>query len=217
MSPVARLVRGMGWLAIASGLLIVLYLAYALLFTTVRTDRAQSDLAEQWSLEVGEAGPGAAAPVAAGAVDAPPVAPAGEAVAVLEFSRPGEAEAPVHDEPLYVVEGVGVADLRKGPGHYPESAAPGSVGNFSVAGHRSTYGAPFYNLEQLRPGDEVRVTDRAGARFTYRVVESRIVTPGDSSVLRADALGPERSLLTLTTCHPRFSNAQRLIVHAELV
>lgn len=216
MSVATRLVRGMGWLAIGGGLLILLYLAYALLFTTVRTDRAQSDLAQRWNLEVGGFGSDTADPVAVGPA-APPVVAAGEAVAVLEFSRPGAAEVPVHDEPLYVVEGVGVADLRKGPGRYPESAAPGAVGNFSVAGHRSTYGAPFYDLEQLRQGDEVMVTDRAGVRFTYRVVESRIVTPGDSSVLRADPLGPDRSLLTLTTCHPRFSNAQRLIVHAELV
>lgn len=216
MSLAVRVVRGLGWLAIAAGLLIVLYLAYALFFTTVRTDQAQSELRERWELEVGDVAAGGAAPVAVGAAAAPPAIPAGEAMAVLEFSRPG-GPTPVHDEPLFVVEGVGVSDLRKGPGHYPESAEPGQVGNFSVAGHRSTYGAPFYDLDQLRAGDEVHVTDRDGARFTYRVLESRIVGPGDESVLRADALGPDRSLLTLTTCHPRFSNRQRLIVHAELV
>jgi sortase A len=217
VSPAARVVRGFGWLSIAAGLLIVLYLAYALLFTTVRTDQAQSELRERWDLEVGQVAAPVAAPAAVGAAAAPPSAiPDGEAMAMLEFARPGEPP-PVHDEPLLVVQGVGVPDLRKGPGHYPESAEPGQVGNFSVAGHRSTYGAPFYNLDQLRAGDEVHVTDRAGTRFTYRVLESRIVGPGDESVLRADALGPDRSLLTLTTCHPRFSNRQRLIVHAELV
>jgi len=216
VTPVARVVRGLGWLSIAAGLLILLYFAYSLFFTTVQTGQAQSTLEESWNLEVGEVGAPVAAPVAAGGPAASPATPTGEAMAVVEFARPGEPP-PVADEPLYVVEGVGVPDLRKGPGHYPESAAPGQVGNFSIAGHRTTYGAPFYDLDQLRAGDEVHVTDRAGTRFTYRVLESRVVGAGDSGVLRADVLGPNRSLLTLTTCEPRFSNRQRLIVHAELV
>lgn len=212
-----RLMRGFGWLLLLAGVVVLLYIVYSLLFTNLQTQAEQSSLLEQWELEVGDVGTG---PVAADPA-APPASPAavdpGDALAVLQFSRPGSAEPIVSAEPLFVVSGVGVGDLQRGPGHYPTSSAPGAAGNFAVAGHRTTYGAPFYHLDQLAPGDEVLVTDRAGQRFTYRVTEQRVVPPSDGSVLGADPLGAGRPLLTLTTCNPRFSNAQRLIVFAELV
>lgn len=226
--------RGVGWVSVAAGAVVGLYLVYSLLFTNLQTQRTQdviaqrwerevSDVEEPWELEVGappEAG--AAVPTAGRSASSaappppPPVVP-GEAVAVLEFARGGTGEPVVRQEPLFVIEGVGVDDLRSGPGHYPASELPGQPGNFAVAGHRSTYDAPFYNVDQLASGDEVRVTDRAGNRFTYRVVEQRIVGPREDSVLEEDPLGTGRPTLTLTTCHPRFSNAQRLVVFAELV
>lgn len=123
---------------------------------------------------------------------------------------------PVQDDPLLVVEGVGVDELKRGPGHYPGTALPGQPGNFAVAGHRTTYAAPFYDLDQLRPGDRIRVTDRGGTRWTYSVVGQRIVAPTDVEVIGPDPLATGRATLTLTTCNPRFSAAQRLIVFAEL-
>lgn len=215
-----KALRGVGWLFLLAGAVVGLYLVYSLLFTNLRTGSEQADLLEQWQLEVGAvAGAPEAAPAAAPAPE--PTGPAavdpGEALAVLQFARPGSSQPLVSAEPLFVVPGVGVGDLRRGPGHYPATAQPGADGNFAVAGHRTTYGAPFYHLDQLAPGDQVFVTDRAGVRHTYRVVGQRIVSPAESSVLDADPLGTGRPLLTLTTCHPRFSNAQRLVVFAELV
>jgi sortase A len=213
-----RALRGVGWLFLAAGAVVLLYLVYSLLFTNLQTESEQSDLLEQWQLEVGQlegtAEPAVAAPPAP--ATPAPVDP-GDAVAVLQFARPGTAEAVVSPEPLFVVSGVAVPDLRRGPGHYPATSLPGVQGNFAVAGHRTTYGAPFYHLDQLNPGDEVFVTDRTGTRYTYRVVSERIVSPHDGSVLGADPLGSGRPMLTLTTCHPRFSNAQRLVVFAELI
>lgn len=141
----------------------------------------------------------------------------GRAVAVLEFSRPGSSRRPVAAEALYVVGGVGLDDLRQGPGHYPRSAEPGEAGNFAVAGHRTTYGGPFFHLDDLRPGDEVHVTDRDGRRHTYRVRDQRVVSPADTWVVDPEPLGRDRPTLTLTTCHPRFSARERLVVWAELV
>lgn len=221
-SPLLQVFRAIGWLCVLAGMIILLYLVYSLLFTNLRTEAAQSDLLDQWELEVGQVGgpvlpaesvppPGGAPPPAAVAVDP------GDALAVLRFVRPGSSDPIVADEPQFVVAGVAVADLQRGPGHYEQTSLPGAVGNFAVAGHRTTYGAPFFNLDELVAGDEVRVTDRSGAEHTYRVTQQRIVGPSESWVLGPDPLGTGRPTLTLTTCHPRFSNAQRLIVFAELV
>jgi sortase A len=221
----ARLLKVTGWVLVSAGLLVFLYLAYTLLYTNLRTERAQARMLEEWALDVGEVdAPGT--PASPAAVDPPQasaepqVAPApvdvGDALAVLEFVRPAGGGPLVHAEPLFVVEGVGVHVLRRGPGHYPKTAMPGEPGNFAVAGHRTTNGAPFLHLDQLRSGDEVHVTDRVGTRHLYRVVEQRVVAPTDLSVLGSDPLGDGRPTLTLTTCHPRFSNRQRLIVFAEL-
>lgn len=148
--------------------------------------------------------------------DALPDAPSGEAVALLWFERP-DGGTPVTDEPYVVVSGVSLADLTKGPGHYPQTAGPGEDGNFAVAGHRTTYGAPFFNLQELRDGDEIHVMDTAGDEYVYRFVEQRIVAPTNLSVIAPHPLGEDRSTITLTTCHPRFSNRQRMIVFGELV
>jgi sortase A len=133
------------------------------------------------------------------------------------FERPGSAEPPVHAEPLLIVEGVTLDHLRRGPGHYPTTAAPGQRGNFAVSGHRTTYGAPFYHLDDLREGDLIHVVDRARAHWVYEFRRQEIVEPTALRVIGPDPLGSGEPTLTLTTCHPRFSAAQRLIVFATLV
>lgn len=144
--------------------------------------------------------------------------PLGSAIAAMEFVRPGSTQAsPVHEDPLLVVEGVTREALTRGPGRYPGTALPGQPGNFAVAGHRTTYGAPFFHLDQLAAGDEIHVADRSGAVHVYRFAEQRIVSPGDVGVLSDDPRGTGVPTLTLTTCHPRFSAAQRMVVFAELV
>lgn len=208
-----RALRGLGWLFISIGALVLLYLVYSLLYTNRTTDQAQGEIADDW-LQLPDDGAGLAGAGDDG--DDSDVRP-GTAVAALEFRRPGSEEPLVRKNPLYVVQGVTLSDLQRGPGHYPGTALPGEKGNFAVAGHRTTYGAPFFNLDQLRKGDEVIVTTRDRKKFTYRVHKQQIVSPADTWVIEPDPLKRGKKLLTLTTCNPRFSNAERLIIFAELV
>jgi sortase A len=135
-----------------------------------------------------------------------------------------------------VVEGVAQTQLAQGPGHYIGTAMPGEQGNVAIAGHRVGRGSPFLDLDQLVPGDAI-VVETADAWFTYRVLGDtatasftgdpsgipgrEIVRPTDVSVISPTpggaAAGPASdAYLTLTTCHPKFSARQRLIVHARL-
>lgn len=137
----------------------------------------------------------------------------GRAVALLSIPRlgPGYRYA--------IVEGVGADQLRKGPGHYPGSALPGQIGNFVVSGHRTTYAAPFNRLDELERGDEI-VVDAREARYTYRVTSQDVVEPDEVDVLAPvpgkPDIRPIRAYITLSTCHPEFSAAQRLIVYGVL-
>ena len=110
----------------------------------------------------------------------------------------------------YVVEGTDQDNLRKGPGHYLDTPLPGQRGTMAIAGHRTTYGAPFRKLDQLDPGDGISVETPSG-RFTYRVERTEIVEPTELSVTRRVRF----DRLVLTACHPLYSAAQRLVVFAK--
>jgi sortase A len=110
-----------------------------------------------------------------------------------------------------VVRGTSAADLRKGPGLIDGSPLPGQGGTTAIAGHRTTYGAPFRSLDALRRGDAITLRTPY-ASFRYRVEGWRIVQPGDLSVLRR--VGHDR--LVLSACHPVFSAARRIVVFARL-
>jgi sortase A len=110
----------------------------------------------------------------------------------------------------YVVEGTDTGSLRKGPGHYPETPLPGEPGTAAIAGHRTTYGAPFREIDQLARGDRI-LLDMPDGRFLYRVEQTKIVDDQDLSVL--DRVGHQR--LVLSACHPLYSAAQRVIVFAR--
>lgn len=214
----SRVVRGIGWTLIAAGTLILLYLGYLLFYTNFTTDQAQGDLLETWQAEYGALpgeGEQAAGPGEDAEEEARPVDP-GEAYAVMWFERPGSDESLVHDGPLFVVEGVTLDHLKRGPGHYPQTAGPGQEGNFAISGHRTTYGAPFYHLDRLREGDEIHVVDRQQREWVYVVKRQEIVAPTALWVIGEDPLDTGVPTMTLTTCHPRFSAAQRMIVFAEL-
>ena len=133
----------------------------------------------------------------------------------LWFERDGEPI--VVEEPLGVGLDVEAATLRQGPGHYPSTALPGQPGNIGIAGHRTTFGSPFGTIDQLADNDTVHLLDEHGREWVYRFVASKVVDPDNVWVLADDALGSERDLVTLTTCHPRFSASRRLVVWAELV
>ena len=115
---------------------------------------------------------------------------------------------PAIDVDTVVVEGVTPSALRAGAGHYPQTPLPCEVGNVSIAGHRTTYGKPFNNLDRLKVGDTIELTTPVGG-CVYQVAKAPYpVDPNDMTVL--DATG-DRSV-TLTTCNPKGSAAQRLII-----
>jgi sortase A len=109
------------------------------------------------------------------------------------------------------VEGTGAGDLRSGPGHYPDTPVPGERGTVAIAGHRTTYGAPFRRVDQLDRGDRIELRMSYG-RFVYRVERTRIVPPTEISV--TDRVAYDR--LVLSACHPLYSAAQRIVVFARL-
>ena len=124
-----------------------------------------------------------------------------------------------------VVEGTSPAALRAGAGHYPNTPLPGEAGNVAIAGHRTTYGKPFNRLDELPAGEEVRL-ETPLATYTYRVLPAPddvsspcangacwVTTPTDWGVVAATP----NAILTMTTCHPKGSAAQRLILRAELI
>jgi sortase A len=112
-----------------------------------------------------------------------------------------------------VVEGITPSALRAGAGHYPQTPLPCEGGNVSIAGHRTTYGRPFGNVDQLKPGDTIELTTPIGG-CVYQVARAPfVVPPTELSVIEPTG---ERSL-TLTTCHPKGSAAQRLIIRATWV
>jgi sortase A len=207
---VTRVVRAVGWTLIVFGAVVLLYVVYLLWFTGFETQREQRDLADEWNLTV----PDNPVDVDTEVPEDEPI-DVGDAYAALWFERDGDRI--ISDDVMYVVEGVELDVLRRGPGHYPESDRPGGAGNFAIAGHRTTYGAPFWSLDQLEPGDTIHVMDRQGREWVYAYVEQRIVQPSDVWVVEDDPLGSEAPLITLTTCHPRYSDAQRLIAWGELL
>ncbi len=200
----------MGKTLISVGVLILLFVVFQLWGTGLTHDRAQKSLRSEFARQL--AAPAAADPAPAAPSTPTSVTPTtvaaplveGEAVAVIGIPKIGLDEV--------VVEGVGVEDLKKGVGHYPDTKMPGETGNAALAGHRTTYGAPFNRLDELVRGDEITVTTKAGT-FRYSVLEWTIVTPEAVEVL--DDTADNR--LTLTTCHPKLSAAQRLILVAQLI
>ncbi|MFC5907166.1 sortase [Streptacidiphilus monticola] len=166
-----------------------------------RTDRLASALARP--------------PAAGNAAEAARPVRRGDLVAVVRIPALG----PTWVYPVY--EGTDDAELSRGLAHYPGTAAPGAVGNFAVAGHRSSLSGfePFADLPELvHPGDEITATARGGV-YTYVVTATRNVSPRDVAVLAADqgrGADPAQRLITLTTCTPRFGHSGRYVVFGRL-
>ncbi|GAB6899901.1 sortase [Kineosporia succinea] len=134
---------------------------------------------------------------------------AGPVVAVVKIPKLGR------DWRMPVESGTGTEILRQGLGLYKGSPEPGRRGNVGLAGHRTTWGAPFKHIDELTRGDEISVWTARG-RFDYAVVDEGVTDPSDISVVeQKTARG--RAWLTLTTCHPEFSARERLYVHAQLI
>jgi sortase A len=209
--------RTLAELSLTAGLLLAMFVAYLTWGTGQYTHREQGSLNDQLERQWSSArvrNLSAATPRQGGGREAVTSEPEdGGAYARLRIPKFGSSYG------YTVVEGVSVADLRKGPGHYPGSAGPGEIGNMAIAGHRTTYGAPFRRNDELVRGDEVLV-DTAATTYVYTVTKKIVVRPSRTDVAapvpQDPGAKPGKAMLTLTTCHPEFSAAYRLVVFAEL-
>ena len=197
-----RALQVLGAIMLLAGLGVGGYLAWLLWGTGLETHRAQAELRERFVV-------GAKRPEQAPPAERVAKVP-GRAVAILQIPR--------IDLDVVVVEGTDTEALKKGPGHYLQTAYPWEDhGRVGIAGHRTTYGAPFWSLDRLRPGDPI-VLQTAYGTFRYVVTRTAITAP--SGILPSGLLvleQTERPTLVLTTCNPRFSASQRLVVFADRV
>jgi sortase A len=217
-----RVIGAVGRVFVTAGLLILLFVAYELWGTNILEARAQNQLRDDFESQLGSE------PQTSATSDDPTVTTP-DSTTTTTTTAPPPAPLPVEGEPVaiiriprigvdkVVVEGTSTADLRKGPGHYAGMPLPGQIGNAGIAGHRTTYGAPFADLDQLVVNDVIQVETLAGT-FDYTVTEPPfVVNPSDTHVLEQPPANDPAALLTLTTCNPKYSARQRLIVRAEYV
>ncbi len=215
------------------GLLMLLFVAWQLWGTSIQEHYAQSHLASNFATTTkGSAtpttvatapsstvGPASATAPAAASKSAVPTTTQPVPLAAGSITAPaaggvvGKIAIPRISLTQYVVEGTDESQLALGPGHYAGTPLPGEQGNVAIAGHRTTYGAPFNHLAELKVGDPIYLTSLEGIRYRYVVAKRPFsVLPTDLAVL--DDFGDDR--LTLTTCTPEFSAAERLVVVALL-
>ena len=199
-----RGIREVGLALTTLGVIVLLFVGYQLWGTGIAEAHSQANLKRGFNVAVA-ANRGGDNP-AIGVKAAPsPTAATGGAIDHLVIPR-------IHLD-VFVVQGVGENDLQRGPGHYPQTVMPGQDGNAAIAGHRTTYGAPFFSVNELKIGDSISLTDTAGRTFVYLVSERpQVVSPSDVAVLDPTPF-PQ---LTLTTCNPRFSATSRLVIVARL-
>ena len=196
-------IRVSGELMITFGLIVLLFAGYEVYGNSAKVQDEQNTLANELDQQWND----------------PTVAPSGPAApAAPGTNLVGRLYIPKLDKEWVVVNGVRPADIRYAPGHYPDTALPGKVGNFSVAGHRIK--KIFWRIDELKTGDVIGVETR-DSWFVYKVTGQEIVKPSAVEVVAPvpdkPGVKPTKALLTLTTCNPKFNNYQRLIVHAQLV
>src|ERR1700722_548059 len=184
MSTLRRVVDIIGRVLIGLGVLVLLFTAYQIWGTSVQEAHVQSGLRSQLqndassdavkraltqesTLDKLPTGPPVAAPTTAAPAEGEPI---------------GDIRVPVIGLNQVVVEGTNTADLRKGPGHYTGTPLPGQAGNAAVAGHRTTYGHPFYNLDSVKVGDPIVLTTLQEI-FVYDATKSFVVSPSDTTLV----------------------------------
>lgn len=216
-------VQVLGELLITAGIVLLLFVAWQLWWTNVESDAKQSQVIKEFAQDL--AAPAATEP-APGATTPPPAAE--------DFGKPVVGTAPGHAGtigimyiprfgPGYtrpIVQGTSQDVLDTlGLGHYSNTAMPGAVGNFAVAGHRQTHGAVLDNIHTLVPGDKIYVQTKDGF-YVYVFRNNQIVLPSRTDVLEPvptqPGVAPTESYLTMTSCNPRFGAEERIIAYALL-
>jgi sortase A len=209
-----------GGVIFAFGILVLLFVAFQLWGTGISTRLHQEQLRRQFDHELAlahRAVPKTTTTTTAPVPTTTTTTPTRGVASVVPGDVPadgqpiGTIDIPAIGANYVVVQGTTTHDLQLGPGHYANTAIPGQPGNAAIAGHRTTYLAPFYNLSSLVAGDPIYITTTQG-RFRYDVTDLEVVSPTDVAVLNQTAT----PTLTLTTCNPRYSAAQRLVVVAAL-
>lgn len=237
----AKVLGRIGRVLITAGVLILLFVAYQLWGTGLHTSAAQDDAEREFrtaqeangqSPTLGpDDGASTTTTVDGTTTTAPPgnttttTTPGGNGGREVIPAPPaagglvGNIQIPAIGANWYFYEGVDLSILKDGPGHYMGTPLPGQEGNAAIAGHRTTYGAPFNRIDELKSGDDIIITYATGATFTYGYRSTEIVAPDQTEVLQAkdfDGDSEVDNMLTLTACHPKYSARERIVVRARL-
>ncbi|MGL5819595.1 MAG: class E sortase [Phycicoccus sp.] len=207
---IRRTVGVVGELLVTLGVLLLLLVAWQLWWTDLVANRVQTETVRQLEDDfVADDRPQRLSDKGV-----PEAIGADGAFALVRIPRFGEQWA------RPVIAGTDRPVLERGIGHYTSSVGPGRVGNFSIAGHRTTYGRPFHDIDTLRDRDRVVVETRAQF-FVYEVTGREIVRPADTEVIAPvpgkPGAQPKEAMLTMTSCHPKYSATRRYIVYGRLV
>jgi LPXTG-site transpeptidase (sortase) family protein len=204
-----------GELLLTAGVIVLLFVAYTLWGTGIQTAQAQDSLRQDFD---------AAAPASPEETVDPSGVAIGDGYALLRIPRFGD------DWEKVVVQGVEDEDLKNGPGHYPTSADPGEIGNFSIAAHRSGHGEPFAAFPELRVGDTIEVQLADGRTWVYQIDDAPDGNPDGNRIDISDSwvvnpfgmqeppdAEPTERRITLTTCWPRYGSSHRMYATGILV
>lgn len=222
-SALSRVLGVFGELLLTAGIIVFLFLVWQLWWTDVIAGREQSRLVESFYDE-NDTGTGGGDVSPEYRTDPPSAAGTG---AIRDSVDTNEIWGVLHvpafgdDYQVGIAEGIDLKSVldRGSLGHYPETQLPGEVGNFAVAGHRQSYGAPLRNQPSLAIGDPL-IVETSDTYYVYRVTEHEIVAPSAIEVLAPVPMQPgappNGHFMTLTTCHPPFVSNERWITFAEL-
>jgi sortase A len=207
-----RSVGVFGEVLITVGVLLLLFVTWQLWWTDVTANREQAGILRSLEQDFGDPQPGGVG--GTGALATLKDVPFGDAFAIVRIPRFGA------DYARPVIEGTDRDVLRRGVGHYQASAMPGQVGNFSVAGHRTTFGRPFHNIDRLRKGDVI-VVETKTSFVVYAVDRHVLVRPWQVDVIapvpEQPGERPTAAVMTMTSCHPKYSATQRYVTFSHLV
>lgn len=203
--------RRMGWAFIALAVIAALVIGYEFVWTDQVAKRASHNAVNQvqkvWT-------DGGLTPADRPSRSGLNLKPTTDVFAVMRIPRLGS------DWQQPVIEGVESGDLARGVGHYTMTSMPGVIGNFAVAGHRVTHGHPFYNLDRMQPGDLIGVQMR-DVVYVYRALSLTVVKPDAVKVLAPTPfkpnVAPTKPMMIISTCNPRYSARQRLVLTAEMI
>jgi sortase A len=231
MTQVRRAAGVLGELLITAGVLVLLFVVWQLWWTDVTAGREQARTVTSLEQQFDRSGLPDRPVVASGATGSAPSTsapaptarkdplvtfsgvPKGKAFAIIRVPRYGS------DYARPILQGTGTDILQQGVGHYVGTAMPGQVGNFAIAGHRTTYGRPFHDIDKLQRGDVVIIETKQDY-FVYRVRRHTIVRPWQTDVIapvpQHTGEQPSARWLTMTSCHPKYSAAYRYISFAKL-